>query len=471
MGKIKVEELAVQLGVDPQEILESAKRLGESIKSVASTLEDSTAAKIRASFLLRRPASLPSQEQKPPAQTRTSLFDVDKKKTPVLKAATAEAVEAAKAAEAALISSKEDKSTQKLEPITKIAKPEKKQAPAKKPIPSIILEEEEKAKHAKAAKTETKTEEKHELPKEETQQAIPEVKVAEPKTTTKKTSHKEEVKEAAPVKSVAEEVVEKVAEKEASHTIPSTPPTKEKHVEHPKTKEPPKHETRPAEEKIPAKEKEKTTVEKPVEHSEKLIIDKTLNVPVSKYRSDQRPTGIQMPKRVEPVKLPPLPPQKQPLYPVTPRSNFQRTPTSQRPPTGQRPPSSGQKPPMTQRPVIDKDREKQKHEHAIDHSKDKDKQQISNAPFIVGKEHFVIKRTPPKSHRKTQQPKQAPKPVEVKPQKLTIDVFAKTAGVPEQRIMAYMLKQGYIPNPDEELNGPVLEMLSSAFGLKTSHEG
>jgi len=472
MGKIKVEELAVQLGVDPQEILESAKRLGESIKSVTSTLEDSTAAKIRASFLLRRPASPPSQEQKPPVQTRTSLFDVDKKKTPVLKAATAEAVEAAKAAEAALISSKEDKSTQKLEPITKIAKPEKKQAPAKKPIPSIILEEEEKAKHAKAAKPEAKIEEKHELPKEEAQQIAIEAKTAEPKLATKKASHKEEIKEAAPVKPVAEDV----AEKDVSHTAPSTPPTKEKHAEHPKTKEPPKHETRPVEEKTPtkvtpAKEKEKPTVEKPVEHSEKLIIDKTLNVPVSKYRSDQRPTGIQMPKRVEPVKLPPLPPQKQPLYPITPRSNFQRTPTSQRPPTGQRPPSGGQKPPMTQRPVIDKDREKQKYEHAIDHNKDKDKQQISNAPFIVGKEHFVIKRTPPKSHRKTQQPKQAPKPVEVKPQKLTIDVFAKTAGVPEQRVMAYMLKQGYIPNPNEELTGPVLEMLSSTFGLKTSHEG
>ncbi|NLI40186.1 MAG: translation initiation factor IF-2 [Caldisericales bacterium] len=462
MGKIKVEELAVQLGVDPQEILESAKRLGESIKGVSSTLEDSTAAKIRASFLLRRP-SPPPQEQKQPAQTRTSLFDVDKKKTPILKAATAEAVEAAKAAEAALVSSKEDKTAQKPEPITKVAKPEAKQAAVKKPIPPTILEE-VKAKQPKPVKPEPKTEEKHELPKEEFKQVQPKQETIEPKS--KKTPHREEA--ATPTKPAEEH--KEAKEKEVQQEI-SSAPVKEKHPEHPKTKELPKaQEVRPVEEKIPVKEppaKEKPQTEKPPEHTEKLIIDKTLNVPVSKFRSDQRPTGIQMPKRVEPVKLPPLPPQKQPLYPITPKSNFQRTPSSQRPPS-QRPPSSGQKPPVTQRPVVDKDREKQKYEHAVDHNKDK---QVSSVPFIVGKEHFVIKRTPPKSTRKTQQPKQAPKPVEVKPQKLTIDVFAKTAGIPEQRIMAYMLKQGYIPNPNEELAGPVLEMLSSAFGLKTSQEG
>lgn len=535
MSKVKVSELAEQLGVSTAEVMESAKKLGEAPKSASSTLEDAIAAKIRASFLLRRMTPEEKAEaQKPQIQSKGNNLSTDsgKEKSGVTKAASLEAVEAAKAAEAAMLAMKEAKS-KKLEPIEKIATPEitKKEAakiPAKKPLPDSLLKDikpkkelpenlaaELKVKQAKKdeEKLEKPVKKIQEHPVEETQAQEPihkprhEVKEAsaepiaeEPKHHKAEPKHKEPEHKPdthtthTPAEKPKHEVPEKLkhapAEKPAheTHDKPKFEvPDRVKHEsERPKDR-PPRHEfekpkhtgdrpPRPEGDRRPPSDKPKQFGDKPRFEPRKFDGNRPppprTDRPREDFRPDNRPfrpsvdenpldkirfeprnttkPDIQMPKRVEPVKLPPLPPQKK--SPPPPTNNFHRGP---------------RKPivPIVEPPVKKPDGSK------WDKEKDKNKD-IPSTPYIVEKEHFAFKKIQHKHHSsRQQQSKQPVKPVEVKPQKLTIEVFAKTAGVPEQRVMAYMLKQGYIPNPEEELTGDILAMISSVFGLKTSGEG
>ena len=396
MGKIKVSELAEQLGIPASEIIEAAKKLGEDPKTISSTLEDSTAAKIRMSILLRRPST--NIQESPLAKSgekRTSLFaDVDKKKVPTVKAATAEAVELAKAAEAAMMGVKEPppkktteivaKVSKTIEPVEKPAKVVKKNPP---PLPTA---------------TEVK------LPTKKSPSKVEESNSGEPLKTEKvetsviiKTSTKEVLRVKEP-QEIEEGIKSEKNEKTEIHNKPVKNVETPKEISKPGLKEPPKPE-----------KKGESPFDRPVAMPKRVEPTKLPPLPV-KPQTYERP--ILMPKRVEPTKLPPIP-------------------TTTPPPIAKR----------------------------------EEKKEMTET-FYVDKEHFVVKRKThkPRSH---QGPKPQPKPVVVKPQKLTIEVFAKTAGVPEQRIMSFMLKHGLIPNPEEELNGEVLELISSEFGLMTSKEG
>lgn len=521
MSKVKVSELAEQLGVDPAEVMESAKKLGEAPKNASSSLEDAIAAKIRASFLLRR-MTPEEKSDTSKGQSKSNLFsDSGKDKAGSIKAANIEAVEAAKAAEAAMLAMKESK-TKKIEPIEKIATPEitKKESPkttAKKPLPESLLKEIKPKKELPenlAAELKTK-----------------QIKKEEPKTekpTAKETEVKVEAHEEAPAKKHVHEIKHEIAEPASMEHKPakveiehvSRPDKKPEHVA-PKHIEPekPKHDTHEKAKHAPTEKPKQDFADRPKHHAterpqrheferpkqqfgdkpqthhegarhpqsdkpkqfgdkprfeprkfdgarppqrtdrprEEFRHDRPVRPqvdenPLDKIRFEPRNTtkpDIQMPKRVEPVKLPPLPPQKK--SPPPPSNNFHRGP---------------RKPivPIVEPPVKKPDGSK------WDKEKDKNKD-VPSTPYIVEKEHFAFKKIQHKHHSSKQQVRPPVKPVEAKPQKLTIEVFAKTAGVPEQRVMAYMLKQGYIPNPEEELTGEILAMISTAFGLKTSGEG
>ncbi|MEZ4812306.1 MAG: translation initiation factor IF-2 [Caldisericia bacterium] len=184
---------------------------------------------------------------------------------------------------------------------------------------------------------------------------------------------------------------------------------------------------------------------------------------------------VSKPKKVSPVKLPPIPKErlekmKQPLRPPP---GFTRSKgTAKRftggagaapsvpPPTTPPPPATGKR-----RKDYGKERDKLKRDRDIGGVTEG---RISTEPYVVGKQHFIIKK---KTKKKKSSRSDAPVMIEKKPVKLTIDILAKTAGVPEKKIMTFMIKNGIIPNPDEEIKGEVLAVLSKEFGLETSEEG
>ncbi len=437
MGKIKISELAQQLGIDPAEIIESAKKLGESPKTASAALDESTAAKIRASFLLRRPGPQQTEQKQAvqaPVASRQSLFDVDKKKAPNVKAATAEAVEAAKAAEAALLAAKEGANVEKAaKPELKKSLTEKqptteaKKVVKKKDLPESILKT--KAPAAKPPKVEEPPAKEAPVKEPEKKRPVPKHEPEEPLVVI---IHPTEEKPKA--KGEAKLEHKPVAKPEKKPYEPHAPGPK---VEgKPERREvPPLREDRrepPAARPKPTKDEPRTIFDRPVakpvvakvDHFAGLVM-REQKPPIKTERprefGDRRPAPP--PRRVDPSRVPPPPPA------------------------------------VPDRREREKDKDKEKRE------------EVSSAPYIVGKDQFLFKRKTHKPQSKQPRVAVAPKPIEVKPQKLTIEVFAKTAGVPEQRVMTYMLKQGLIPNPDEELTGEVLELLSNAFGLKTSAEG
>lgn len=500
MSRIKIKTIADQLNVGIDRIIEKAKELGARPKDGSSSITDEVAFKIRASISVekspkgKRPTSTPlnakGSKQKDEVLAQPSVSD--------------DMAKMLQEAENALQSAQSDASTKKKQSTRKSLLPTRKRTPPtpkkkvvkKKPLPLKIqkeLEEKRKADADAKKKVEEKirlkaeAEEKIRLEEEAKKREEEEKKrlIAE-----EKEQEEKETEERRRVEAEAKAKVEATTKKKA-------PPEKQRKKRRKKKEQP--QVTPDAISKIKvAEEKPKPEISKP----KKIVSEKPkarkkeiqTPAPIDKKEEatkqrqpkthqnldvlakmpkavDPVKVEVSKPKKVSPVKLPPISKERleklrQPLRPPPGLTGKRRT----KPKTagaGFSKPSSTTSPPPSDKPVWGK----KKNKRVLAKKKDKQRRErefvprerVSREAFHAGKGHFIVKkRNSSEEFEESKEKKSLP---------LTIDVFAKTAGVPERRVMAFMLKNGIIPNPEEELNGDILAILSKEFGLETSEKG
>jgi len=511
MSRIKINDLAKQLGVEVSTIITKAKELGARPKGVTSSVEDVIAFKIRASIGVKKgPKRIKevSSLQESTEQAKTSELISDG-----LDDEMAKALQDAEAALNAVEekSDIEESPRKSLLPRKKPAPLLRKKIPKKKPLPLNLQKDLDKKNREKAEakaraeeelrlKAEAAERQRLEIEAEQKLKAEEEARIADEQARIEaKASQRAKIEAEAKAKVEAASKAKVAASKITSETAPGTRVKPKK-----KPRKKPVQEIKPdaidkikviAEKPVPqvAKPKKVEGI-KPTRMMTKPVpgaipkIPKQTTTPVvaekprhpvthqnpdvlAKLPKTAEPVKVEVskPKKVSPIKLPPIPKErleklKQPLRPPP---GFTRSRGSGRrftsPPPSTPPPAP---PPTTAKRKKDysKERDKLRRDREVGATTGK----IPTEPYVVGRQHFLIKKKTRK--RKSVKGEFVP-PIPKKPTKLTIEVFSKTAGIPEKRVMTFMLKNGIVPNPEEELKGDILAILSKEFGLETSEEG
>jgi translation initiation factor IF-2 len=487
MSRIKINAIADQLNVEIDRIIEKAKELGARPKDGSSTITDEVAFKIRASIGVEKSPKTTSPTKSPLKRQGGVMSDDSITESNL----TEDMAKVLQEAENALQSAQSDtgektkKTRKKLLPIKKrIPSTPKKKVAKKKPLPIKIQKEfEEKRKAEVEAKR--KAEEELRLKAEAEEKKRIEEETKKRLLTEKEEQEKREAEER---RRVEAEIKAKVEAKSKKKSPPEKDKKKKKRKqEQPKVVTDAISKIKVAETKQTAEvgKPKKVATEKPkVEKKETPKKKKEEIVEKRQPKTHQNPdvlakmpkavdpvkVEVSKPKKVSPVKLPPISKERleklrQPLRPPPGLTGKRKT----RPKTGG---TGFSKPPTTTTPPSDKPVwGKKKHKRALAKKKEKQrrerefvpKERVSREAFHAGKGHFLVKkRSISGDFEESKENKSLP---------LTIDVFAKTAGVPEKRVMAFMLKNGIVPNPEEELCGDILAILSKEFGLETSEEG